>query len=414
MAQLKDTQISNAKPKDEPYRLADGGALYLEIYPHGAKLWRYRYRLAGKQGVYAIGRYFDGRKKPADHISLELARAERDRARKLVKEGINPSHQRQTDKLRRQSENANTFEGVAKEWIARNKPHWTASYLYQVESGLADNVFGYIGSLPIRTVTAAHLLAILQRVDSRGAKTVAILIRQWCSAIFRYATTTLRADADPASALKGFIKRNKVKHKVALSREQIRELVGKVDSEDRVRRPTAIALRVLLYTFVRPGELRCGEWAEFDLDGAEWRIPPERMKMRELHIVPLAHQTVELLRELKTITGAGRFLLPNRRRPGTVMTRSTLNNALGRMGYRGKFSAHGFRATASTFLNEMGYRPDLIERQLAHAERNMSRASYNQAEYLPERREMMQHWANTIDALVGGQNVIPIRRTMSS
>jgi len=407
MAQLTDTQISNAKPKDKSYRLSAGGALFLEISPGGTKLWRYRYRLGGKPSTYAIGRYFDTKKKPADHVSLEMARAERDRARKLVKEGINPAQQRQTEKLRKQSENSNTFEGVANEWINQNKQHWTPSYLRQVQSMLADNVFGYVGALPVRSVTAAHLLAILQRVDSRDAKTVAILIRQWCSAIFRYATATLRADADPASALKGFIKRNRVKHKAALSREQMRELVGKIDTN--AYRTTAIALRLLLYTFVRPGELRCAEWNEFDLDRAEWRIPPERMKMRELHIVPLAQQAVDLLRELKIITGAGRFLFPNYRRPETVMTNTTLNRALERMGYLGIFSAHGFRATASTFLNEMGYRPDLIERQLAHAERNMSRASYNQAEYLPARREMMQHWANTIDALVGGQNVIPIR-----
>jgi integrase len=406
MARLTDTQISGAKPKAEPYRLADGGALFLEIRPTGAKLWRYRYRIAGRQNIYAIGKYFDGKKKPPDHVSLEAARAERDQARKLVKQGIHPAHERQTVRLRQHVENSNTFEGVAKEWIEQNKPHWTSGYLAQVENMLKDNVFGYVGSLPIRSVTAAHLLEILQRVDKRGAKTVALLLRQWCSAIFRYAAVTLRADADPAAALKGSIKRNRVKHKTPLTRDEIPELLDKADSN--ANRATAIALRLLLYTFVRPGELRCAEWAEFDLERGEWRIPAQRMKMREMHIVPLADQAVALLRELKDITGTSIFLFPNYRRPDTVMTITTLNRALERMGFGGRFSAHGFRATASTFLNEMGYRPDLIERQLAHAERNKTRASYNQAEYLTERRKMMRQWANAVDAFADGQNITPL------
>jgi integrase len=251
--------------------------------------------------------------------------------------------------------------------------------------------------LPIRNVTAAHLLAIVQRVESRGAETFAVMLRQWTSAIFRYAVSTLRADTDPAAALKYAIHRPKTKHAKRLSRGEIATFVKALDS-DAGYRTTVIALRLMLLTFVRTKELRTAPWKEIDLDRAEWRIAAERMKMREAHTVPLSRQAVALLRELYTFTGGRPFLFPNYRNPGTCMTATTLNRALERMGFNGKdsmgFSAHGFRATASTILNEIGFRPEVIERQLAHAERNKVRASYNQAEYLEERRAMMQQWAD--------------------
>jgi integrase len=263
-------------------------------------------------------------------------------------------------------------------------------------------------------VTAAHLLEIVRRVEGRGAETVALLARQWASAIFRYAVATLRADIDPAAALRGAIHRPKVVHRKPLSREQVADFVKAVDGYAGYR-TTVIALRLMLLTFVRTVELRAAHWAEIDLDRAEWRIPAERMKMREPHIVPLSRQAVELLRELHTHTGGRGMLFPNYRNPKTCMTATTLNRALERMGFNGKdsigFSAHGFRATASTILNEMGFRPDVIERQLAHAERNKVRASYNQAEYLEERRAMMQQWADLTDEMAkDGDKVTPIKR----
>ena len=264
---------------------------------------------------------------------------------------------------------------------------------------MAD-VFPFVGKLPIRSVSAAHLLEVLNRIEGRGAATVALLVRQWSSAVFRYAVATLRADADPAAALKGAIQRPRVQHHKPLTREQIGEFSKALEQYGGYR-TTVIALRLMLLTFVRTVELRKAEWHEFDLDRAEWRIPAERMKMRESHIVPLSAQAVELLRELNTHTGGRRLLFPNLRKPNECMTATTLNRALERMGFNGKdsigFSAHGFRATASTMLNEMGCRADVIERQLAHAERNKVRASYNQAEYLDERRQMMQAWADDID-----------------
>jgi integrase len=409
---LTDAKIRNTKPGDKPIKLTDGGGLYLEVRPTGAKLWRYRYRIAGKENVFAVGEYFNDKR--GEHVSLDDARSERDKARALVKQGIHPAHNRQAARLATHAENANTFEAVAREWIAKKKPSWTAYYLRQVERFLAADVFPYVGNLPIRNVTAAHLLEIVHRVEGRGAATVALLVRQWSSAIFRYAVATLRADTDPAAALKGAIHRPKTKHHKPLSRDQVADFVKALDSYGGYR-TTVIALRLMLLTFVRTVELRAARWEEIDLERAEWRIPAERMKMREPHLVPLSPQAVELLRELHTFTGGRDFLFPNYRNPKTCMTATTLNRALERMGFNGKdsigFSAHGFRATASTILNEMGYRPDVIERQLAHAERNKVRASYNQGEYLEERRAMMRQWADMTDDMAKSENkVTPIKK----
>lgn len=412
---LTDAKIRNTKPGEKPIRLPDGGWLYLEVRPSGAKLWRFRYRIAGKENIFAIGEYFSDRRQ--GHVSLEDARKERDRARALVNEGIHPAHHRQAERLVTHATNANTFEAVAKEWIAKKKAVWTPYYLRQVERFLAGDVFPYIGSLPIRNVTAAHLLEILRRVEGRGAESVALLLRQWTSAIFRYAVATLRADGDPAAALKGAIHRPKTEHRKPLSRDQIAAFVHALEGYAGYR-TTVIALKLMLLTFVRTVELRAACWTEIDLEQAEWRIPAERMKMREGHIVPLSVQATELLRELHTHTGGRIFLFPNYRNPQTCMTATTLNRALERMGFAGKesigFSAHGFRATASTILNELNYRSDVIERQLAHAERNKVRASYNQAEYLEDRRLMMQHWADLVDEIASGSDkVIPLKMSVA-
>jgi len=391
---LTDAKIRTSKPAPKPVKMSDGGGLHLEVRPSGAKLWRYRYRIADKENVFAIGEY--------PEISLAEARTERDKARALVKQGLHPSQHRRAERLSNQVANANTFEAVANEWISKKSARWTPYYQRQVENFLAADVFPFIGKLPIRHVTAAHLLEIIRRIEGRGAATVALLVRQWSSAIFRYAVATLRADSDPAAALRGAIHRPKAKHRKPLSRDQIAAFMEALEKYGGYR-TTVIALRLMLLTFVRTVELRKAEWSEFDLESAEWRIPAERMKMREPHIVSLSKQAVLLLRELHTYTGGRGFLFPNYRRPGECMTATTLNRALERMGLNGKdsigFSAHGFRATASTILNEQGYRSDVIERQLAHAERDKVRASYNHAEYMDERKTMMQEWADYLDGL---------------
>jgi integrase len=403
---LTDAKLRNAKPGNKPIKLTDAGGLYLVVRPTGAKLWRYRYRIAGKENLFAVGEY------PA--LSLAEARAKRAEARELVKRGIHPSHERQATRLMTHSANVNTFEAVGREWIEKKKPTWTPYYLRQVERFLASDVFPHVGPLPIRSVTAAHLLEIVRRIEGRGAETVALMVRQWSSAIFRYAVATLRADTDPAAALKGAIHRPRTKHAKPLSRDQIADFVKAVDAYGGYR-TTVIALRLMLLTFVRTKELRETPWTEIDLERREWRIDAQRMKMRQPQIVPLSRQAVALLRELHTHTGGRDFLFPNYRSPNTCMTGTTLNRALERMGFNGKdsigFSAHGFRATASTILNEIGFRPDVIERQLAHADRNKVRAAYNQGEYLEERRAMMQHWADLLGEIEDrNSNVVTLKR----
>lgn len=402
---LTDAKARTAKPAAKPYKLADAEGLYLLVSPNGSRLWRWKYRIDGKENVYALGEY--------PETGIADARKARDAARVLVRQGIHPSHHRRSRQALQAVENANTFEAVAREWIWKKAPGWSPYYLKQVEMFMGADVFPYVGALPIRNVTAAHLLEIVHRIEKRGAASVALLVRQWCSAVFRYAVATLRADADPAAALKGAVSRPKVQHRKPLARADIPRFVAALETYGGYR-TTVIALRLAMLTFVRPGELRAAEWTEFDLERAEWRIPAERMKMREAHIVPLSRQALELLKELQTLSGGQRWLFPNYRRPRTCMTATTLNRALERMGFNGRdtvgFSAHGFRATASTILNELGYRPDVIERQLAHKERNKVRASYNRAEYLAERAAMMQAWADLTDEMAKpAGNVVPGR-----
>ncbi len=392
---LTDAKIRQTKPGDKPQKLTDAHGLYLEVRPTGKKLWRYRYRIAGKENIFAIGEY------PA--IGLADARSIRDRAKKTAKTGIHPARQRQALVQANVAANANTFEVIAREWIERTKGGASDYYRKQITKVLEADVFPAVGKLPIKDVTAADLLKILQRVESRNAPIVALNIRQWCSAVFRHAVVTQRAENDPAAALKGAIKPPKTEHAKPLSREQIKTFVTNVDEYGGYR-TTVIALRLMLLTFVRTVELRGAEWSEFNLDRAEWCIPASRMKQGEVHLVPLSKQAVMLLRELQEHTGNRRYLFLNYRSQDTCMTATTLNRALERMGMNGKdsigFSAHGFRATASTILNGISaYRGDIVERQLAHAERSKSRKPYNHAEYIEERTVMMQEWANIIDEI---------------
>lgn len=399
---ITDAKVRNSKPADKTYKVSDSGGLYLLVKPNGSKLWRWKYRIASKENHFAIGEY--------PIVGLGAARTARDESRKLVKQGIHPAHHRQAQKVAQFDENTNTFQAVAREWIETKKPRWTAYYLRQVERCLAADVYPYLGSLPIRTVTAAHLLAIIRRVEKRGAVVVAINLRQWLSAIFRHAVVTQRADSDPAAALKGAIHRPKVQHIQPLSRKDIPDFFKALDNYGG-HRATVIAIHLLMLTAVRTIELRGAEWIEFDLEVAEWRVPAERMKMKEPHAVPLSAQAIELLQELHTLTGNHRYLFPNARQPSRYIAATTLNRALEYMGYKDKLSAHGFRSTFSTILNELGHRADVIERQLAHTERNQIRAAYNRAEYLPERRRMMQAYTDYLDTLKNGAKVVvPLHR----
>lgn len=400
-SKLTDLEVRKAKPRAKAYKLSDGGALWLQVNPSGSKKWRYRYRIGGVENVFALGDY--------ETMSLEQARKARDKARQLVKEGIHPAESQRVSRQTASLERSNTFAALAQEWVDKYRSRWTPGYARQVETVLANDVLPAVGDLPIRSVNAAAVLSVIDAIQARGAPSIALLARQWMSGVFRHAISTLRADTDPTVMVRGAVVKPKTKHHQPLAAKELGPFLDRLEASQSSL-AIKLALRLLLLTFVRPGELRQARWEEFDLDAAEWRIPGSRMKMGEEHVVPLSTQAVELLRQLKSISGKRPQLFPNVRDPKREMSPTTLNRVLERMGYAGRFSAHGFRSTASTILNEMGYLPDVIERQLAHKDRNKVRASYNQASYMAERREMMQRWADLVDGAQAAGNVVPIRK----
>jgi integrase len=389
---LTDTRIRATKPQATSIKLSDGGGLHLEVRPTGAKLWRYRFRLHGKENVFAMGAY------PA--LSLADARQARDIARGLIQEGTNPAGQRKLDRLRATHAAKETFKAVALEWAASRDAEikWSESYRSSVKRILEGDLFPAFGQLPMRQIKAADLLAALRAIEKRGARTIAAKARFLASEIWRYAVATLRADSDLAASLRGAVRMPEHEHHPSLRINEIPAFLA-VLANYSGRKETAIALKLLLLVFPRPNELLGASWAEFNLDAALWRIPAQRMKMREEHVIPLPTQAVALLRGLKFLTGDYPHLFPHRDRRHDAMTTAALRQALRNLGYSRKLTPHGFRATASTVLNEMGYRGDWIEKQLAHEERSRSRASYNHAIYLEDRRRMLQDWANVIDEM---------------
>jgi integrase len=389
---LTDTAIRNSKPELKPRKLFDGGGLFLLVAPTGGKLWRLKYRFDGKEKLLSLGAY------PA--ISLKDARDQRDQARKLLATDIDPGTHRKTHKAARADAKADSFEVIAREWFSKFAPNWADSHSSKILRRLERDVFPWLGKRPIVQLTAPELLTALRRIENRGAIETAHRALQNCSQIFRYAIATGRATLDPTTSLRGALPPSKATHHASITDPSaIGALLRVIDGyEGTLITKSALKLAPLL--FVRPGELRKAEWGEFNLDGAEWRIPAERMKMREQHIVPLATQAVAVLRDLKPLTGEGRYVFPGARTNGRPMSENTVNGALRRLGYSGdQMTGHGFRSMASTLLNEQGWHRDAIERQLAHAERDTVRAAYNYAEHLPERRRMMQAWANFLDQL---------------
>ena len=396
---LNDTQIKNAKPKAKPYKLADEKGLTLLINPSGSKWWRLRYRVNGREKMLSLGVYPD--------VSLKKARERRDNERELIADNIDPSKARQSDK----ASLSNTFEGVAREWFAKHSKNWAGRHSGRIIARLEKDVFPWIGSLPIAKITAPELLTCLRRIESRGKLETAHRILQNCGSIFRYAVATGLAERDPSGDLRGAIPPAQGKHHATITDpKKIGGLLRAIDGYDGSL-VVRSALQLAPLVFVRPGELRQAEWKEFNFDEHEWRIPGERMKMRVLHIVPLSKQAVAVLKELQPLTGSGRYLFPGARTTARPLSDNALNAALRRMGYeQGTMTAHGFRSMASTLLNEQGWHRDAIERQLAHGERDAIRAAYNYAEHLPERRKMMQHWADYLDGLRSGAKVITFKR----
>lgn len=406
---LTDAAIRNAKPQTKSFKLADGGGLYLEVLPAGGKSWRLKYRFAGQEKRLVFGLWPD--------VSLKQARQLREDARSLVAEGIDPGEKRKQDKaeaVAQAEETANTFEVVAREWHAKQVKVWSEGHAEKVLSTMEQYLFPSFGDVPIAQLRAPVILPVLRQVEEKGIAYTAKRLRQYCEAVFTYAIASGLAERNVGADLRGALTPCRVKNRPAIVEPKaVGKLLRVIDGYEGSP-ITLAALKLAALLFVRPGELRQAEWTEFDLDnpnGPQWVIPAEKMKMRAAHVVPLARQAVEIITELHALTGDGRYLFPCNRTKGRCMSNMTINAALRRLGYeQGEHCAHGFRAMASTLLNEQGWPSDVIERQLAHAPRNKVRATYNRAEHLPERRRMMQKWADYLDALKSGAKVIPIHR----
>ncbi|MDL2313670.1 integrase arm-type DNA-binding domain-containing protein [Desulfovibrio sp. OttesenSCG-928-C14] len=389
---LTDTFVKRKQGNGNVQKHSDGGGLFLYITPTGKKSWRLAYRFAGKQKLLVIGPY------PA--ISLKEARERRDAAKKLLVDNIDPSAAKQAAKVAAANAARDSFETVAREWVERNAAKWSDAYRLNILDRLERDIFGTLGKRPIKTITAPELLAVLRKIEERGAVETAHRGLSDCGRIFRYAIVTGRAERDVAADLRGALTRPQETHFATMTDpKDIGQILRDFDAYNGLT-PVRYVLKLIPYFFVRSSELTKAEWSEFDMDKAEWRIPAERMKMRQIHIVPLARQPLAILRELHSFSGHTPYLFPGKGKLAPTVDSKSLIWALRKMGYtKDMMSIHGFRAMASTHLNEQGYNRDWIERQLAHSERNSIRAAYNYAEYLPERRKMMQDYADYLTAL---------------
>lgn len=400
---LTDIEIRNAKPAEKPYRMTDGEGLYLEVSPSGGKLWRWKYRFGGKEKRLAIGTY--------PEVMAAAAREKAKDARKRLKEGIDPSAEKRAKKERHRISLEETFEAIARAWHTKATQTLAAATQSKILQMLERDAFPYIGSKPINEISAADIVSLVRRIESRGAVDIAKRVHNNCGRIFRFAVAHGVMARDPSRdvELRDVMAPIKVKHHASLKNpKEVGDLMRAIDgyTGSIVSR---VALRLASLTFVRPGELRHAEWSEFDLDKAEWRIPAHKMKMREQHIVPLSEQAVAALREVQPLTGSGRFVFPSERTAQRPMSENTVNAALRRMGYTSdEMTGHGFRSMASTLLHELGWLNDAIEAQLAHGKRNQVIAAYNFAKHLPERRRMMQGWADYLDQLKAGAEIVPL------
>ncbi len=396
---LKDIQVKNAKPREKAYKLADEKGLFLLINPNGSKYWRLKYRFAGKEKLLALGVYSE--------VTLADARNKRDEARRLLANKTDPGLLRQAAKKSMHTAAANNFEIIAREWHAKFSSNWTLKHSERVIRLLENDIFPWLGKKPICEITPPELLVTLRRIENRGATETAHRAQQTCGQIFRYAIYTGRAERDPSADLRGALPPVKKSHYASLTNPKaISELLRAINGYQG-NFLTKCALKLAPLLFVRPGELRRAEWSEFNFESNEWRIPAEKMKGRIMHIVPLSTQAICILEELKPLTGNGQYVFPGARSLKRYMSENTLTAALRRLGYtKEEMTAHGFRSMASTLLNEQGWNRDAIERQLAHAERNNIRAAYNYAEFLPERRKMMQHWSDYLTSLCSDVNIV--------
>jgi integrase len=392
---LTHVQIVNAKARDKAYRMFDGRGLYVEISPSGGRWWRFKYRFGGKEKRLSFGVYPD--------VSLKEAREKLAEARMHLEGGHDPGVLRKEIETNPTDATGPTFETIAREWFALNSRKWAPSHGDRIIRRLELNIFPWLGSRPIVEIKASELLTTLRRIEGRGAHETAHRALQNCARVFRYAVVTDRADRDIARDLAGALAPVVEHHHASITDPRgvgalLRAIKGYQGSV-----VTKCALCLAPLVFVRPGELRKSEWSEFDFETSEWRIPAARMKMKAPHLVPLSRQAVAILDELRPLTGEGRLVFPGEIDKSRPMSDNTVLSAIRRLGYATtEMTGHGFRSMASTLLNEQGWKPDAIERQLAHAERNAIRAAYNYADYLPERQKMMQAWADYLDRLALG------------
>ena len=386
---LTDTAARNAKATDKPLKMFDGGGLYLHVTPSGGKYWRMKYRLNGKERLLSIGVYPD--------VGLAVARKKRDDARALIASEIDPSDAKQDEKRRKALGAANSFEAVAREWFANQRGGWSETYAGKVIASLEVDAFPAIGRRPIAEIEAPHLLDVIRTIEARGVRETAKRVLQRSRSVFQYGIMTGRCTRNPAADIDTEVVLKKgpaVRHSARVKPLEIPELMRDIAAYEG-ELVTRLALEFMAHTFVRTGELIGALWDEIDYDAAEWRIPAERMKMRTPHIVPLSRQATATIDQLREINGGHEHIFHSPQSRGPI-SNNTMLYALYRMGYKSRMTGHGFRGLAATALREMGYSRDVVDRQLAHAERNQVTAAYVHAEYLAERREMMQRWSDFI------------------
>jgi integrase len=388
---LTDLAVRNAKFIDKPFKLTDGEGMYLYVNAAG-KYWRLDYRFLDKRKTLALGIY--------PTVTIAMARERRADARRKIAEGVDPAEHKKVVRRTKLESAANSFQAIAQEWFSKNRHKWVAGHAEKIIARLENDVFPWIGKKPMAELTAPEILAVLRRIEERGAVETAHRAHQNCSQVFRYAIATGRAERDVSADLRGALPPATPKHHASITDpKEVGALLRAIRSYNGAF-VTACALKLAPLVFLRPGELRHAEWSEINLETAEWRIPAGKMKMRTLHIVPLSTQSVAVFRDIQPLTGHRKYVFPSVRTSDRPMSENTILGALRRLGYeKDEMTGHGFRSMASTLLNENGWNGDAIERQLAHSERNSVRAAYNYAEFMPDRRKMMQWWADYLDTL---------------
>lgn len=404
---LTELQVKNAKPKDKPYKLSDGGGLYLLVKPDGAKYWRMKARFAGVERLLAFGVYPD--------VSLLKARAARTKAADQIKAGIDPAQAKRIKKLQEAAAASNTFEAIARQWHENKREAWKENTAKEALNRLEKDVFPLIGKRPITEIDAPLMLDVLRRVEQRGAQEIAARLGQLCSQIFRYAIASGLAKYNPVPDLRGALKPRAKGHHAAITTDELPDFLKVLEkNEARMYTPTRILMRLMMLVFVRTSELIETPWSEIDLENEQWVIPWQRMKMGKKkvnprkvdHHVNMPRQGWELLRELHAITGRSKFLFPNQRDHEKPVSNGAILAALKRMGYAGKHTGHGFRALAMGVIKErLGYRHDVVNRQLAHMSGDAYGEAYDRAEFLEERKTMMQQYADYLDTAASGQVV---------